>query len=475
MDFNLILTLFTLVLFWALLFAVRLRLSFIHIMSFILSQNLVGIYLLGASQPIFVPAHNFEASQQSLLQQSFLPVHIFEAGLLAFAIGIVGGVLMHPRRYRQTLANMDVSLVQQSNAFWVLLIVGVPVLTLGIMLFVLNGVPFLSENANELRFTITEGNGVFWRLQEFGIPMLVVLAGVYVFGAKKPLGSLKILFFVFLATMLVTSVMRGHKGGLLYGLYWVVVLVLVTNRTKTVPKKWFVVAPILLVFSCGIILIATQRGLDLSTQQATQWLVERVTILEAQGFYSIVQYYVPAQGFQYGLGQWPSILALLATFRLLPRGTDQLELGTQVSHYLTGIPPSLDTLVFPLTVTPFGDFYVDFGVPGVVIGGILLGLFAAWLYRNAILATPSLWKAVLIALQVEMVLYASRGSLFGRVNNEILSWSVVVAAYFCVYWLFRNFAARPVNPLRLPTATYATTEDSGEQHSNASVGTPGKG
>src|SRR5215208_3737548 len=287
MDFNLILTLFTLLLFWALLFAVRLRLSFIHIMSFILSQNLVGLYLLGASQPSFLSVANFEESQQGFLQHSFLPVHIFEAGLLAFALGIVGGVLMHPRRYRQTPANMDVSLVQQSNAFWILLIVGVPVLTLGIMLFVLTGVPFLSENANELRFTVTEGNGVFWRLQEFGIPMLVVLAGVYVFGAKKPLGSLKILFFVYLAIMLLTSVMRGHKGGVLYGLVWVVVLVLVTNRKKRAPKKWFVVAPIVLVFSCGIIVIVTRQELDLSTQKAIAWLFERVTMLDAEGFYNI--------------------------------------------------------------------------------------------------------------------------------------------------------------------------------------------
>jgi oligosaccharide repeat unit polymerase len=455
-DFNLILALFILALFWALLFAARLRLSFIHIVSLSLSLNLVGLYMLGA------PRH------------TFLPVHIFEAGLLAFAIGILGGSLTHPRRYGQTLANMDVSLIQQSNAFLILLVIGVPVLTLGTMLFVLNGVPLLSQNANEYRFTITEGNGVFWRLQEFGIPMLVILGGVYVLGAKKPLGRLKILYWVFLATMLVTSVMRGHKGGWVFALVWIVVLMLVMNRKKTVPVKWFVVAPLLLVFSFGIIVMATRQGLDLSTQEAIAWLGERVTILEAEGFYGIVQYYVPAQGFQYGLAQWPSLLALLATFRLLPRSTDQLELGQLVSHYVNGIPPSSDTFVFPLKVTLFGDFYADFGVPGVVVGGILLGLFAAWLYRHAIMATPSLWKAVLIALQVEMVLYASRGSLLGRVNNEIVSWSVVVAAYFCVYWLLRSFAARPVNPSRLPTATDAIIKDSGEQHSMPASG-PGEG
>jgi oligosaccharide repeat unit polymerase len=455
-DFNLILTLSILALFWALLFAARLRLSFIHIMSLILSQNLVGLYMLGVS------SHNF------------LPMQIFAAGLLAFAIGIVGGRLIHPRRYWQTLANMDVSLIQQSNAFLVLFIVGIPVLTLGIMMFVLSGVPLLSANANELRFTITNSNGVLWRMQEFGTPMLVLLAGVYVLGAKKPLTSLRILFFVYLATMLVTSVMRGHKGGILYGLVWVVVLVLVTNRKKTVPVKWFVVAPILLAFSGGIIFEATRHELGLRTQQALQFLVERVTTLEAQGFNLIVQYYVPTYGFQNGLAQWPGILQFLATLRLLPRSTNQMELGEQLSHYVNRIPPSSDTVAFPFTVTPFGDFYVDFGVPGVVIGGILLGLFAAWLYRHAIIAKPSLWKAVLIALQVEMILYAGRGALLGRVNSEIISWSVVVAAYFCVYWLLRYFAALPVNPSHLPTATYAITKDSGEQHSMPVSG-PGEG
>jgi oligosaccharide repeat unit polymerase len=419
-------------------------------MSLILSQNLVGLYMLGVS------SHNF------------LPMKIFAAGLLAFAIGIVGGRLIHPRRYWQTLANMDVSLIQQTNAFLVLFIVGIPVLTLGIMMFVLSGVPLLSANANELRFAITDSNGVLWRMQEFGIPMLVVLAGVYVLGAKKPLGSLKILFSVFLATTLVTSVMRGHKAGVLYGLVWVVLLVLVTNRKKTVPVKWFVVAPILLAFSGGIIFAATRHGLGLSTQQALAFLVERVTTLEAKGFYLIVQYYVPTFGFQNGLAQWPGFLQSLATLRLLPRSPDQspdqMELGQQLSVYVNRIPPSSDTFAFPITVTPFGDFYVDFGVPGVVIGGILLGLFAAWLYRHAIIARPSPWKAVLIALQVEMIFYATRGSLLGRVNGEIISWSVVVAAYLCVYWLLRNFAAQPVNPPSLPAATHAVANDPGEQH-----------
>jgi hypothetical protein len=187
-----------------------------------------------------------------------------------------------------------------------------------------------------------------------------------------------------------------------------------------------------------------------------------------------VQYYVPTYGFQNGLAQWPGILQFLATLRLLPRSTNQMELGEQLSHYVNRIPPSSDTVAFPFTVTPFGDFYVDFGVPGVVIGGILLGLFAAWLYRHAIIAKPSLWKAVLIALQVEMILYAGRGALLGRVNSEIISWSVVVAAYFCVYWLLRYFAALPVNPSHLPTATYAITKDSGEQHSMPVSG-PGEG
>jgi oligosaccharide repeat unit polymerase len=472
MDFNLILMLLVLVLFWALVFAARLRLSFIHIMSLFLSENLVGLYLLAPRGHGFLPLNITDLA--GIPSHSLLAMHVFETGLLAFAIGIVVGALMHPRRYLQTLANMDVSLIQQRNAFFVLLIVGIPVLILGVMLFVLNGVPLLSQNANEYRFTITEGNGVFWRLQEFGIPMLVVFAGVYVMGAKKPLGSLKILFFVFTAAMLVTSVMRGHKGGWVYGLVWIVVVVLVMNRNKTIPLKWFVVAPILLVFSFGIIVMATRQELNMSTQQAIAWLAERVTVLQAEGFYGIVQYYVPTQGFQYGLAQWPSLLALLATFRLLPRTTDQLELGQLLSQYIQGIPPSSHTFVFPLTITPFGDFYADFGVPGVVIGGILLGLFAAWLYRHAFMATPSPWKAVLIALQVEMVLYATRGSLLGRVNNEVVSWSVVVAAYFCVYWLLRIFAARPVNPSRPPTATHAITKDAGEQHSMPASG-PGGG
>jgi hypothetical protein len=40
--------------------------------------------------------------------------------------------------------------------------------------------------------------------------------------------------------------------------------------------------------------------------------------------------------------------------------------------------------------------------------------------------------------------------------------------------LFRNFGARPGNPSHLPTATYAITKDSEEQHSMPVSGS-GKG
>src|SRR5919199_495641 len=121
MDLNLGAMLFVLGLFWALLFAARLRLSFIHIMAVVWTLYLVNLYTLGAQN------------------SSFLPLYLFEGGLVAFAAGIFGSRFMRPGRYWQATADMDISPTQQRTAFLAMLIVGIPVLVLGVMLFVLKG------------------------------------------------------------------------------------------------------------------------------------------------------------------------------------------------------------------------------------------------------------------------------------------------------------------------------------------------
>lgn len=432
MDLSFEFVLFALLLFWALLFAARLRPSFIHLMAVVLSLNLVGLYMLGVQST------------------SFGPMYIFEVGLLTFAIGVLGGRFVHTRQHKQTIAEMNVSDIRQHNAFLVSLIVGIPVLVLGTMLFALSGIPLLSENVNEYRFTITEGTGLFWRMQQSGIPMLTLITGVYLWSSKRPLGRMKALFFLFFAATLVTSVVRGHKAGILTGLLWIVVLFLVMNRSKRMPGRWIAVLLILLACSCGIVVAVTQYSLGLNTEQAIAFLVDRLTVGAARGFYQVVEHYVPMRGLEYGLAQWPSVLGFLAIFRILPHGAGQEELGLSVSqsiHIATyGVPQTDSFVIFPLAITPFGDFYADFGVLGVGVGGVLLGLLAEWLYRHAMNAPPSAWKAVLIALQVEMVLYASRGSLLGRVTNEVINWLFVVAAYCFLYWALRNFARSISSP-----------------------------
>jgi oligosaccharide repeat unit polymerase len=431
MDLTLIALLLTVVLFWALVFVARLRLSFIHVMAVILTQNLIGLYMLGAQDG------------------NFFPVYVLEAGLLAFAVGLLGGRLRPLWQGRQAFADTDVSLVRQHNVSLMLLIVGIPVLVLAVGLYVISGAPLLSTNANEYRFTITAGSGLFWRMQDGGLPMLAVIAGVYLMEAKRPLARLQILFFIFSSATLLVYVLRGNKAGVLYGLTWLIVLMLVMYQEKIVlSRRRIVIILTSLLLSVGVIVAVTRQQLQLNTQQVIQYLAERLTLIEATGFYSTVQYYVPLQGLQYGLAQWDSVLGFLSLFRLAPHQAGPSELGHAVAYYTNyarfNVPLQFDDFTFPFTITPFGDFYADFGVPGVLVGGVLLGFFVAWLYRHAAKAPPSLWKAILIALQVEMIFYSTRGSLLGRAHNDIINWLLVAAACSCVYWFLQNFAAGPV-------------------------------
>jgi oligosaccharide repeat unit polymerase len=439
-------TVAVLVFFWGSVLGTRFKPSFVHLIAVIFTLSLIGLYMLGVEN------------------DNFHPLYVFEAGLFAFSVGLLAGRLIRSRPYQEDAIHKDVSSLKQRNESLVMLIVGVPVMLLGFALFAVNGVPLFMEGANELRFTVNEGVGVFWRMQQFGLPMMTLIAGMYMMGARSPLFRVRLLFFVFFAATIVTSVLRGHKASLVYALLWVAVLMLVMNRRKIMPKKWIIVFPALLVVSFVVMVLITQQILQMNTQEALVLLGERATTLEAEGFYNIVESYVPSMGLQYGTAQWPSLLGLLATLRLWPRDFTQLELSQLVAHHSYGIPIYSPEFVFPMTLSPFGDFYVDFGVVGVVVGGLVLGMLAQLLYRYTLEAPPSLLKAALIALQVEMVFYASRGSLGGRISNEILNLAVVVVGYYIVRRLLRRFASRPVSKPRIGRLAPLYTRDGRRAH-----------
>jgi oligosaccharide repeat unit polymerase len=419
--------------FWSLLFSARLRLSFIHIMASILTLNCVGLYMLGK-----------EGGQSA-------PLVMLGAGLVMFATGVLAGRAAHAKSSRQESELVYASVIQQRNAAVVILIVGVPILVASLMLYVLNGIPLLSAEANELRFTVNEGAGVFWRMQQFGLPMITLIAGVYMMGARMPLTRIKLLFFTFFAATLITSLMRGHKAALAYAFLWVIVMMLVMNRKRVLPKKWIAYFIIILLASFGVMVPVTQWLLQMNTEEALYLLGARATSIEAEGFYNVVQSYVPVYGLQYGLAQWPSFLGFLATLRLWPRdlGT-QADLNQVIAHHVYGVPLSSTEFVFPMSLSPFSDLYLDFGLPGILVGGLLLGIFAEWLYRRTAQLPPSLHKAFLIALQVEMIFYASRGALIGRISNEVINLIVVIVAYFATRYLLYRFASRPVTPTGYP-------------------------
>lgn len=412
-----------LIVFWSLIQKGSQDFGFIQLIGLVLSLNFVGLVLISAGyggaivKPYLTMYGSYRHSRD-------WPVIVFATGLLSYALTI-----FLTRRIAPDSSALPQgcrrSRAQATNDFLVLLPSVVIVLVLSSLLFVKGGVPLLAADPNVRRFTIVRNLGPYWRMQSVGTVALLVLLMCYAYWARPALWVTRILFWIVALAAMVLAALRGNKGGVLTVCLFVVVALLTIVRSPWRRGRVLFGSLLFVIIAALATWVSSQVVLGLKGRDLGLFLAERLTSGAGMGFHGIVTYLTPKDGVQWGVGQVDGVRAILSTLRLLPPGAYP-DLGTKLSHALFGWLP----VNFPITVTWFGDFYYEFGLAGILIGGMLMGFASRWVKSRALLAVDPFKKAWFILLEVELILYANRGSLLGLADNDLLSLLIVVTPVF---------------------------------------------
>ncbi|MDQ0162562.1 O-antigen polymerase [Aeribacillus alveayuensis] len=399
---------------WVILFFARVNFCFIHIMLAVLTLSFIGVFLYG--------------------YPNLRPSIVFGIGMNIFSLGVFSAKHIFLRSSKRiNIPKLNISTFSQKKEALVLLSFSIPVIIGASLLFVLGGIPLLSSEGNISRFTVSDGLGVPTRLLKFGLPFLLIISAVYWLGINNPKKIFKTVFLILLSSIAIGFILLGNKGAFLVIVELLIAILTTLIIQRRIKKKVFMIVSALAALGIYISILITKQILNVETGEATQIILERMTAIAGMGFYEIVEYYTPLQGFQLGLGQWNSFLDFLSTLRLYPRG-EVTFLGLELAHAVLGVPLGVHAFIFPITITPFGDFYYDFGVVGVIFGAFILGFLSFYLYYKTLLTVKPIKKAFLIFLQFELMSYSSKGSLFGLINNEILSVMLIMLMYI----IYRN-------------------------------------
>jgi hypothetical protein len=66
-----------------------------------------------------------------------------------------------------------------------------------------------------------------------------------------------------------------------------------------------------------------------------------------------------------------------------------------------------------------GEFYADFGVPGILFGSLALGLLYGWVYLQSNVPNPIFW-VVVRGMFVQMIFFFPYVNLFSQYLNWIV-------------------------------------------------------
>lgn len=384
---------------WVMIYLSGVKFSFIHISLMILSLNLIGIYAYG----------NGDTG----------PTLIFALGMLSFAWFVF---LSNRFIFRKPVISTRAELppgtqkVLSSRMMLLIILVGV----VGYSLFALKGIPLFANHANTYRETVGSGLGIEDRFLREGLPCLLGIIGVYYLGVSNPIRRVKYAFYIVLALYTISAILLGNKSAGIAVVETIAIILTALLTTKKPRRKASITIGVISVFGILTGVYITETILHIHAGAAWALIVQRATVLEGMGFYDMVKIVVPTTGLQLGMGQYHSLLDLLATFRLYPRGLNTYSLLLEVAYIVQGTGPSSPFPVFPITITPFGDFYFDFGTIGVVVGAAVLGVVFAAVYKHTLTTTSLYKKSILVMLQIVLAYYVDSGGLVTVLNLYII-------------------------------------------------------
>lgn len=237
--------------------------------------------------------------------------------------------------------------------------------------FIIVGIPVFSKDVPAFRLTEAEGRGIFIRAGDTFLPVIVLIA--YVFNKTRKRLETKGFLFIVAIVGLVYIFFTGIRGlAIIYILPFIMLYGLICRKIN-----WKLMTAGMLIFLAAAIGFQ-DRYLgweDLPLRDAVLLLGRRMTTVQAMGVDYIVYDIVPQSGFFMGGIAWNEFNGILATIRIIPDFPKSFPVT--VFEIMHGVDPKVR---FAMATTSIGDLYVDFGVPGIVLGMFLLGVISQMLY-----------------------------------------------------------------------------------------------
>ena len=334
--------------------------------------------------------------------------------------------LIELRVFRQKRA-VSIFKNQEKIYFISLLFVTVLSLFMSAMFFVRGGIPIFSDNPDMARIVNRAGLGVYVRFLQIILPFIILiwLSLISVYKGKK---SLKIVLVVLIAFFLVLLIFWGYKGTFLS--FFVMIAIFASMWYKWKPKVvlWIGIIILLGLVSAVFMSMAT---LHMNTSKAVPFIVNRMTIVEAEGFDKIVYFLVPREGLLGGRSFVEGFKGILVSFRLLPREKGVFySLPAQLVRKVQGS----NLFGFAYTITVMGDLYANFGLLGSVLGMLIFGMLLQGLYILSIRGPKDhfLFPNGVYG-QMLLLNLSGRGGILAAVNGEAISWLGAVLLLFGIF------------------------------------------
>lgn len=366
---------------------------FIYIGVFLIYYSLLKRVILNIFDPLLMTVI-FSTFSIALMIYMYFDSMVSIANLVFFLLSILsfwlGYLLLHiPYRkaYKQALATM-VSQVAGRDYLLITTILWIVLIASSLVVFLLRGVPLLSDNPSDQKVLLYQGGFGPVRYIHFLFPAAIVYVSVFnLFGRPLPFRlnlrtkSRDLFVFLILVTTLSIPVLSGSKGALLFifGAISICLVYLKKNNYLSGYKKFFRYSIIFLVLAFMLLFTVVL----LTPYSASQPFFSIFLRFMASGdtFFFYYGYALSDNFRQLFISDFFSYL-LQPLLGMLSISNQEFPLGAYILHYATGWPlttfgpnaqlPVVADIFFKQYFSPFFMFFM-----GIIVGvlRVFLALF----------------------------------------------------------------------------------------------------
>jgi len=315
----------------------------------------------------------------------------FSLGIISYGFGVFFANLFRrfsPRRELNRFRELKISSPFKFNTPFSLAFIFLVILNIlaVVFLFYKSGVPLFQEITEAAKIEIAFGsNWILVRSLRIFLPILLFILSLYMVKTKKFLTKLGFISLLFLMTII--YLFYGFKG---YFLGYLAIPLL----TLWALVKEIKIRDIILLFLLSSVVALPLIGKMLSTPnliEISKFILNRFTVIQAEGIDYIVNNLVPEEGFFRGLTFKMDIAGLLYKVGVLKE--ESLNFNAFLVEHKTGSNPQGR---IQIASTLFGEFYANFGLLGGVLAAFIGGFLLQLLYIKAIRSSKNIFFLPLI-------------------------------------------------------------------------------